>query len=136
MVAKAVVTSIIDTDKVAIEVRRQTACSGECDKCSGCGTPTEFVHAVAMNPVNANVGDTVTVEGANQVIMKYAAIVYALPLVLFFLGYGICAGLALPAWASALTGIAAFFVGIGHAVWRNKHVNQQAELVFTIIRIG
>ena len=84
MIQKAVVKRILDQGLAEIEVQRQSACGHDCASCGGCGAPQERIQAVARNIVDAKVGDTVTVEGENKQIMRMAAIVYTLPLVLFF----------------------------------------------------
>lgn len=136
MIQKAVVKRLLDDNNVEIEVQRQSACSGDCNKCGGCATPTEFVQAIAQNPVGACVGEIVTVEGSSKVIMQFAAIVYMLPLVLFFVGYGICAGLALATWLCTLAGVAGFLIGIAHAMWHNHREKKNGGFVFEIIKRG
>lgn len=136
MIQKAVVKRLLDDQSAEIEVQRQTACAGDCNKCGGCGTPTEFVQAIAQNPVGARVGEIVTVEGSSQVIMQFAAIVYMLPLVLFFVGYGVCAALALPTWTSVLAGAVGFLIGIAHALWQNHREKKSGSFVFEIIKRG
>ena len=42
---------------------RQSACSGDCHKCSGCGAATEQIQLEAVNAIGAQAGDFVkTVE--------------------------------------------------------------------------
>lgn len=76
---------------------RESACSGDCHKCSGCGAAKEAIELKANNPLGAKVGNIVTVSAQTGPVLKAAAVLYVLPLVLFFLGY----------WAGAVT------VGLG-----------------------
>ena len=66
---------------------RESACSGDCHKCSGCGAAKEAVLFTADNPIGASAGDLVRVESESAPVLKAAAVLYVLPLVLFFLGY-------------------------------------------------
>ena len=66
---------------------RESACSGDCHKCSGCGAAKEAVLFTADNPIGARAGDLVKVESDTGTVLKAAVVLYVLPLVLFFLGY-------------------------------------------------
>ena len=41
---------------------RQSACSGDCHKCSGCGAAQETLVLTARNPIGAAPGDLVQIE--------------------------------------------------------------------------
>lgn len=104
---------------------RQSACSGDCHKCSGCGAVQETMVFTAQNPIGAKPGDVVTVQTDTGPVLAAAAIMYVLPLVLFFLG---CALGSL--WGRMiLTGGAGFALGIALAVcydrlWAKKKTTQ------------
>jgi len=66
---------------------RESACSGDCHKCSGCGAAKESVLFTADNPIGARRGDLVKVESDTGTVLKAAVVLYVMPLVLFFLGY-------------------------------------------------
>ena len=92
---------------------RQSACSGDCHKCSGCGAAQETMLFTAQNPVNAKPGDLVKVEAATGPVLKAAAMLYLLPLALFLGGY--IAGMIL--WNVGIwAGLGAFVLGIAVAV--------------------
>ena len=40
---------------------RESACSGDCHKCSGCGSSQQTMVICAENPIGAKVGDTITI---------------------------------------------------------------------------
>lgn len=136
MIQKALVKKILDTTHAEIEVQRQSACGHDCSKCGGCGTPTERIQAIAVNSVHADVGDIVTVEGSSKQILGMAAVVYAIPLVLFFVLYGICAAFHAPEAISILAGFIGFISGIWVAIRRNHRMKASGEIVFTIIKKG
>ena len=108
---------------------RQSACSGDCHKCSGCGAAQEAIVLEAENPIGAAVGDFVTVCAATGPVLKGAAMLYMVPLVLFFLGYV----LGVAAWgAGGLTGCLAFVLGIAAAVIYDRRVAAKHKTVYTI----
>lgn len=66
---------------------RESACSGDCHKCSGCGAQQQTMLVTAQNPLGAAVGDMVIIESESGPLLKAAVILYILPLVLFLAGY-------------------------------------------------
>lgn len=136
MFQKAVVKKVIDARHAEIEVQRQGACSHDCEKCGGCGTPTERIRATAINQAGAEPGDIVTVEGSSKQILGMAAIVYAIPIILFFALYAVCAALGVSEGLSILAGIAGFVIGILLAIGHNRRVKQSGKIVFTIVKKG
>jgi len=66
---------------------RESACSGDCHKCSGCGAQKETMIITANNPIAAKAGDMVVIESATGPVLKAAAMLYILPVVLFLAGY-------------------------------------------------
>lgn len=109
---------------------RESACSGDCHKCSGCGAAKETMLLLAYNPIGARAGELVKLRSETAPVMKAAMVLYILPLVLFFAGY--FAGDTL--WKmGALTGCLAFVVGIAVAVAYDRLVAAKAKPVYTII---
>ena len=70
-----------------VMLQRESACSGDCHKCSGCGAAKEVMVFQAQNPIGAGRGDLVVIESATAPVMKAVGIFYVLPLVLFFVGF-------------------------------------------------
>ena len=68
-------------------LQRESACSGDCHKCAGCGAAKEFMVFEARNPIGAQRGDLVVIESETQAVMKAVGIFYVLPQVLFFAGF-------------------------------------------------
>ena len=111
-----------------IHVRR-SACSGDCHKCSGCGAQQETLELTARNPIGACPGDLVIMEAKTGPVLRAAAVLYVLPLVLFFLGYGL--GQAL--WSlGGLVGCLSFALGIGLCVVYDRRMGKQRETEYTI----
>ncbi len=108
---------------------RESACSGDCHKCAGCGAAKETVLLTADNPIGARRGDLVKVESDSGPVLKAALVLYVLPLLLFFLGYylGTLAG-----GHGALVGCLGFALGIGIVVIYDRKVVRNAGLGYTI----
>ncbi len=66
---------------------RESACSGDCHKCSGCGSSQQTMVIRADNPIGARVGDWVVIEAKSGAVLKAAVMLYIVPLVLFVAGY-------------------------------------------------
>lgn len=111
---------------------RQSACSGDCHKCSGCGAVQQSMLLDVQNPIGAKPGDLVTIESKSGPVLRGAAILYLLPLVLFVPGYlwGMQWGLG------GLTGLAAFALGIGAAIVYDRCVVKKEKTVYTIVGFG
>ena len=108
---------------------RESACSGDCHKCSGCGAAKETMIVTAENPIRADVGDFVTLTSDTASVMKAVVAVYLLPLVLFFAGYGLG---TVWGWMPGLVGGIGFGLGAAFAVWYDRHTAKKNDTVYTI----
>lgn len=133
MQQRAVVKKLLPNNMAEIEVQRQGACSHDCSKCGGCSTTDVRVSAQAFNGAGAKVGDWVTIEGETKRVLGLAAIVYVIPLVLFFVFYAAAAVTFLSSFAG-LVGCAGFAAGIAGAVFYNKHMQKKGEITYKIVR--
>lgn len=112
---------------------RQSACSGECHKCSGCGAATQTLILTARNPINAKPGELVVIRSESGPVLAAAAVLYMMPLMLFFLGYALGAVL----WQrGALTGGIAFAAGIAIAAAYDRLVAKKQKTIYTITGYG
>jgi sigma-E factor negative regulatory protein RseC len=109
---------------------RQSACSGDCHKCSGCGAVQQKMLLTAQNPIGAKPGQAVIVRSETAPVLAAAAVLYMLPLVLFVAGYL----LGLSRWGSGgLAGFAGFLLGLAAAVAYDRLVMRKKNTVYTII---
>ena len=108
---------------------RESACSGDCHKCSGCGAAKEAVIFTADNPIGARPGDLVKVESSTAPVLKAAMVLYVLPLVLFFLGYWLG---TLPGTFGTLGGVLGFMMGVVIVVLYDRLVVNRANIRYTI----
>lgn len=111
---------------------RQSACSGDCHKCSGCGAVEQTMIFTAQNPIGARPGDMVIVESATGPVLKAAAVLYLLPLALFITGYlvGMQWGLG------GLSGGLAFGASIGLIIAYDRLVMKKKNTEYTIVGYG
>ena len=50
---------------------RESACSGDCHKCSGCGAAKEAILLTAENPIGASVGDLVNIRFTGLLVKEF-----------------------------------------------------------------
>ncbi len=131
----ATVERILDDRYAVISVPRKTACGHDCEECAGCGVTGAAVHARARNPIGAAPGQKVVVESSTKKMLRIVALVYLIPVVLFFLGY-FAAMAATASVAVQYTAAAAGFVlGILGAIGYDRRLRSRGGLSFTIVRL-
>lgn len=135
MTQNAVVKRLLPDGKAEVEVTRQSACGHDCSKCGGgC---TEMVSgpilAEVVNAIGAAPNERVVIEGEFKRLMGLAAIVYAVPLVLFFALFAVASLLGFGEGAASGCGILGFAIGVVCAIKYNKRYKERGEMVFTIV---
>ena len=87
----------------------------------------------AHNPIGAQPGDMVQIRAETGPVLMGAAVLYMVPLVLFFVGYLLGDTL----WnMGALAGCLAFVFGFGIAVAYDRLVAKKQKTVYTIVSFG
>lgn len=118
------------SDGTALVVHiRESACSGDCHKCSGCGAAKEAILLKARNPIGARPGSLVNIHSESGPVLKAAAVLYMLPLVLFFLGYLLG---AVTVNMGGLVGILGFILGVLLAVGYDRKIGKNQKTEYTI----
>ena len=108
---------------------RQSACSGDCHKCSGCGAVEQKMLFVAQNPIGATPGETVRVRTRTGPVLLGAVVLYMLPLFLFLLGY-----LIAQIWQLGIVGgLIGFALGLLLAALYDRKVARKNKPQYTII---
>ena len=128
MEQKAKVKSVNGNGTAQVMVIRESACSGDCHKCSGCGAAKESLLFDAVNAIGAAPGDMVIVKSESGPVLAGAAVLYMVPLVLFFLGYFLGDGLGM----GGLLGGVGFVAGIAIAALYDRCVASKKKTVYTI----
>ena len=118
-----------DNGTALVLLVRESACSGDCHKCSGCGAAKETLLVTAQNPIRAAKGDLVSIRSESGPVLKAAAVLYMMPLVLFFLGYALGEALVI---SGALMGTVGFALGIGLVVAYDRWFAKKVDTVYTI----
>ncbi len=121
---------ICDNGQAEVIHVRQSACSGDCHKCSGCGAAKETLIVRAENPIHAPVGAMVRLRSDTAGVLKAAALVYLMPIVLFFLGYALGAAAGV---SGGVVGCLSFAAGIGLTVAADRYMHKHQKTVYTII---
>lgn len=128
-----VVKKLLPGNQAELQVRRQTACGHDCSNCGGCGEiVSKPITLIADNSIGAQVGESVRITGSTKQVLGLAAVLYVIPVVLFFALYAVAAVLSLP--IPGLWGGIGFFAGIFGA----KKVNDwqsSREPVYTISKL-
>ncbi len=128
MEQKVKVTRLFPDGTAQVVRIRESACSGDCHKCPGCGAAQQTMLFVARNRIGAKAGDMVIVSAESAPVLKAAAVLYILPLVLFFAGYIGGAYLGLSGWLGAL----GFLIGIAAVVVYDRVAARKKETIYTI----
>ena len=118
---KATVDRVLPDGRAELLVRRESACSGDCHKCGGCGGVEQVLRLMAKDTVGVQKGDIVYVESDGRVVLKGAFLLYLLPLALFLIGYLVA--MSLHGWAFAV-GCGGFLVGLIPAVLYDRYVKK------------
>lgn len=127
----ATVTRMVSSGIAEVTVARETACGHDCENCGGCGTKAGSISVRAKTDLSLVPGDKVEIYSDNRVI-GFAALVYLLPLVLFFVGY-----LLVPFLREELRylcGGVGFCLGIAAAVFGDRAVRRRNAVSYEIIR--
>ena len=133
MEQQAQVIRIVNETTARVAVKRKSACSGDCHTCHGCPHPDEIVMVDADNFVGAQKGDDVIVRSDTNRVLKLAAMLYLMPLVLFFLGYFVMPGGETP---RMIAGVAAFVGGILICMYVSRSMKKNnKEMHFAIVEV-
>ncbi|MCL2082606.1 MAG: SoxR reducing system RseC family protein [Oscillospiraceae bacterium] len=88
MTQTAIVVKSVVPGLCMVRVCRQSACARGCSGCPAeCVSRHEPVEALARNPVKAKPGDRVTIESKTGSTLALAALLYLVPIALFFIGW-------------------------------------------------
>ena len=69
---------------------RQSACSGDCHKCAGCGAVEQKLLFSAQNPIGAKPGETVRVRTRTGSVRRNGVVYVTLGIVFYRLSYCRC----------------------------------------------
>ena len=123
------VVSTGDNGEARVVVLRQSVCSGDCHKCSGCGAVEQKLLVDARNSVGAVTGDLVILSAKSGPVLAAAAVLYMLPLLLFLAGYLAMESL----WQrGGIGGCGGFLLGLLLAVVYDRYIGKKKKTEYTI----
>ena len=140
MTQDATVIRIVDRYTAEVEVKRATACAGDCDKCAahhGCSEMAVYdkkIRVLVRNPVYAKVGNLVEISTETNRLLGIMIVLYILPLLAFFAGYIVPAMMGMSENVSIFTSIALFFLTVGVVVLYNRRKKSTIEFEITSIK--
>ena len=108
---------------------RQSACSGDCHKCSGCGAVEQKLLITAQNPIGAKPGEKVRLRSDSGPVLLGAAILYLMPVAMFMTGYLLLYAHQL----GVLGGLVGFLTGVLLAVVYDRKVAKKKKPQYTIV---
>ena len=124
-----------------VKTQRSGACAGCSEKstCHALGSGKEM-EVEALNPINARIGDTVTLEMATGRMLELSLLLYIFPIVALLIGAIIgdqtaAAVNADPSVFSAVVGFAGFFLALGAILMVEKHAKRTDKYKPTIIGV-
>ena len=124
MEQKVMVRQVLPDGTARVVHIRESACSGDCHKCSGCGAAKETITFTARDPIGVRPGDVVIVKSDTAPVLRGAAVLYVLPVALFLLGYLV----TMSGWG----GGAGFLLGIAAVVVYDRLVAKKEQIQYTI----
>lgn len=129
MEQKVQVRRIFENGTAEVVRVRESACSGDCHKCAGCGAQQQTMLLTVQNAIGAKPGDMVVIESETGPVLKAAAMLYVLPLVLFLAAYLLGEHL----WSRGpLMGLAGFMLGLVLVKLYDRHLQKGKDPVYTI----
>lgn len=135
MTQQGILKRLLPDNMAEIEVTRRSACGHDCAKCGGCGgLETQTLYVTAHNAAGAQPGERVLIEGATRQVLGLAALVYLLPLLLFFGGYAGAKFAQAGEGMSILSGIVFFLLGIGGVILYSRRMQKRGSAPFEITR--
>lgn len=136
MTQQGTIKKILPGGMAEIEVTRRSACGHDCAKCGGCGgLETQTLYVTARNRADAKVGERVLIEGETGQVLGIAGLVYLVPVVLFFVGYGVGSLMQKGAGISALCGGVLFALGIVAAILYSHQMKRLNSIPFEITKV-
>ncbi len=125
------VTKVLPDGTAQVLRLRESACSGDCHKCAGCGASQQKMLLTVRDPIGVKPGDLVTIQADTGPVLKAAALLYILPVVLFIGGYLLGEYL----WESGIVlSLVGLLAGFFLVKLYDRHMTAQ-KIVFTITGI-
>lgn len=111
MTQEAIVTGVYTDGTADVVVERSSLCGGDCNTCESCRYENTIKVRV-RNPIEAPKGSHVYIETDSLKILLATVAIYVVPLILFFIGYGIASLFDAGETVSILGAFAGLLIGL------------------------
>jgi len=134
MIQEAVVTKVNDDGTAEVVLERYNICDGNCLECEKC-IYEKVTKVKVANPIGAFKGQKVMVESDSAKMFKAALSIYILPMIFFFVGFGLGALAGFPQETNILFSFVFLAIGalVASIMAKNQHKNN--PIPSTIIEI-
>ncbi|NLC03706.1 MAG: SoxR reducing system RseC family protein [Tissierellia bacterium] len=130
----------IKDGKVELEIKRVSGCG---ENCKGCGSSCDIpAHIITLpNKINAQIGDFVEIKGEPKKFIKYAMIVYMIPIIFLIggiaLGSNYFKGIGNPNYEllSFVTGLVAIIISYFFVRLIDRRILRKGEESVRLIKI-
>lgn len=129
MTQNGVITKLLDRGRALVAVERSTACGGNCGGCEACVFDSRLL-VEAENIICAKPGEKVVIESETGRVLGAAALVYLLPVALFFTGYAVGAAIGLSQGLCVVTSLLGLVVGGALVVFFGR---RRREISFRVV---
>lgn len=134
MLQKAIVTAVHEDGTAEVVVERAALCGGDCSKCEAC-MYENTIKTRAKNTAGAHPGQQVVVETDTGNVFRAMVAIYLLPLVFFFVGYGIGAPSGFPEDTDILFSFVLLGIGVLVSHFLLKAKQKKAPVPVEIVSI-
>lgn len=137
MTQTATVIEVIGNN-ARVQVKRVSACAHNCEECGGgCSEMMKSapVSVLAKNPLGAKPGDRVIVASDTGSILGAAALVYLLPIILFFIGYFVFQAFGVGEGGCIAAGGGFFALAMVVVVLADKWMKRRNKELFSVVEI-
>ncbi len=121
MTQTAVVIKVTAPGLCEVRVRRTSACAGSCATCGGCETPD--IDVLATHKEKVKTGDTVLIE--SEKTLRLAALIFLLPLLLFFAGV----------FLHPIAGGVGILLGVGVVLAVNRFLQKKGGVTARVVAV-
>ena len=134
MLQNAIVTAVNGDGTADVVVERAAICGGDCSKCEAC-MYENTIKTKAMNRAGAHPGQQVMIDTDDASVFGATVAIYILPLLMFFMGYGMGALAGFPQSGNILFSFVFLGVGglIAHFILKSRQ--KKTPLPVTIVSI-
>ncbi len=123
----------VQKNTAIVQIKRTSACGGKCASCSGCETTPHKVEV--RNRIEAQIGQIVEIEMKDSRVLFAAFMIYIIPLMMLFVGYGIGILLFGIELYAGVTGVILLIISFVSLKLMDKRLNRSEKYMPVITKI-